>query len=186
MMNRHVDRRWLATAVGVVAVVFGVGVLPSSPVAAGAILSVGPTFPTSVTVGQTNIPASITITNNNTPPEVASTVCRHDDVDPGPLSECVDNDGIVLTPSCGAQSVQFVICTVPGADPNVLRINPSATGSGACLGVSFTAVPLNDQFGRYRFDPPLGVHVVLPTPGSPLINSRRPWPLVALPNTSAP
>jgi hypothetical protein len=127
---------------------------------------VGPTFPTSVTVGQTGIAASITITNNNTPPEIASTVCRHDDLSTGPLGECAGAEGIVLTPSCGVQSVQFVVCTAPGADPNVFLINPSATGSGACLGVAFTAVPLNDAFGRYRFDPPSGVHVVLPTPGS--------------------
>src|SRR5262245_7691594 len=104
-MRRLVSmRRRLAISLAVLAVVVCVGVMPSSPVAAGAILSVGPTFPTSVTVGQTGLAASITIINNNTPPEVASTVCRHDDPNSGPLAGCFGAEGIVLTPSCAAQS----------------------------------------------------------------------------------
>ena len=120
--------------------------LPAGRVAAGAGLSVSPTFPATVTVGQTGIAASITITNNNTPPDVGSTVCRHDDSAPGPLPECFGADGILLTPSCGAQSplIRYLHCC-PEQIRACSRSARRQRGPGAVPDVTFTTVPLNDD-----------------------------------------
>ncbi len=162
---RNRGRGWAGVIVALV-VAIGASVLPSSPVSAGALLSVAPTFPTAVVVGQTGVAASISITNDNTAPDSSSTVCRHDDSQAGPFPECFGAGGILLTPSCAAQHPSFTICLPDGADPGVFQISPTGSGSEACDGVTFEAVPLNDAFGNYRFDPPPGVHVVLPAAGS--------------------
>ncbi len=158
---RNRGRGWAGVIVALV-VAIGASVLPSSPVAAGAGMAVGPTFPGTVTVGQTGVSASITLVNDNTAPDVALTVSRHDDPNAAPLPECFGADGILLTPSCAVQSPMFTVCLPEGADPGVLQIGATGVGSDACDGVVFDIVPLNDAFGRYRFDPPSGVHVVLP------------------------
>ena len=152
--------------IAVLAIVLGVGILPSSHAAAGAGLSVSPTFPATVTVGQTGIAASITITNNNTPPDVATTVVSPRRLSAGAIARVLRRGGdradTVLRSAIAFIRHLHRARSRSGRVPD----QSDGTGSGACAGITFTTVPLNDVFGNYRFDPPSGVHVVLPTVGS--------------------
>lgn len=133
---------------------------------AGVIASAGPTFPLTVTVGETGRLGSVTLENRNTTPNVGdtNTVCNAGEASP-PCSS--PERGIVLVPSCtqlaGGQ------CTAAGADPGVFQL--SATGLGkpgtACAGMTFGITMIDPTFGTVRFTPqPAGAHVTLPGFGS--------------------
>lgn len=154
-----------------IAVIGGLALSPAAAFA-GAGLSASPTFDSAMQpVGTTDRGGTIIITNGNIndpgqPPEGSATVCRNDD-DPAVLPACAGAEGIVLTPSCGALT-PLGPCRPAGADPDVFRLTPTATGVAgtACAGVAFSVVRVPGEFGKFRFDPPVNTHVVLPVNGS--------------------
>jgi hypothetical protein len=107
--------------------------LMSTAVFAGTILSVGPTYPVGVAVGDTAVPVSLQITNNSTSPQdvgdVRVTLIRH-------------------TPSCGNDDVP---CTAP--DLGVFAASASGTGVGDCAGITFTIAESNATTGELTFTP---------------------------------
>lgn len=131
-----------------------VGVIPfvvAIPAAfAGVGLGIIPNFPSTVTVGQTNVHGSVTITNLSNGPEATGNVT---------LSQ------ILLVPSCGTFSSTSQ-CPAAGADPGVFAM--SATGVGragtSCDGTIFTVTTNTVTTGRVRFNP--STPVVLGPPGS--------------------
>ena len=156
------------------AIVVAVGALAALPGAANAAagLSAIVQFDNPVvTVGDVNRGGELTFTNANSAPDVGATVCRHDDLLAGPFPSCDGAEGIVVTASCGAQFANGICrpsASPPsGVDADVFFIHPTAVGTaGACNGTNFTAVPVGNELGKFRFDPPTGTHVVLPANGS--------------------
>ena len=147
------------------------GVLALAPAIAqaGVGASATPTFPDTVTVGQTGVPASITLQRFNSSPNVGDTnrVCNVGDTNP-----CDPAGGIVLVPTC--KSLIAGVCVAAGADPDVFKISSTAIGTAdgdpatvdTCVGLNFTTEVLPDAFGTVRFTPAGGQHVTLPTNGS--------------------
>ncbi len=124
-----------------------------------------PTFPTTVTVGDTGIAASITMTNTNTGADATSTntVCNFGDGFPCPAGD----PGITLIPSCG-QLGAFSVCNAGGADPGVFALPATAQGQvgTACAGMVFDVTEIDATFGQLRFTPQGGAHVTLPGNGA--------------------
>jgi hypothetical protein len=123
-----------------------------------------PTFPATVTVGNTGVAATIQLENDNTAPNTTSTVCNFGDALPCPAGD----PGITLIPSCG-QLGAFSACAPAGADPGVFQVSAGATGvaGSACAGMPFAVTLIDPTFGQLRFTPqPPGTHVVLPATGS--------------------
>ncbi|NND75794.1 MAG: hypothetical protein HKN44_12390 [Ilumatobacter sp.] len=144
----------------VVAVVLSVLTFVPSVAQAGVGNSATPTFPTLVTVGQTNVPASIMFTNTNTAPNTAdaNTVCNFGDAAPCPAGD----PGITLIASCGQQG-GFTGCQTAGFDPGVFDISSTGTGAAGteCAGISFDIDLSDAASGRVRFTPTGGANVVL-------------------------
>lgn len=99
---RRAGRRVLQ--LGIALVVAAASFLLALPQAfAGVGFGVTPTFPTTVTVGQTGLPASLQITNTATPPETGGNVTINT---------------INLVPSCGTTAfVGAGDCPIAEADP---------------------------------------------------------------------
>jgi hypothetical protein len=161
-VTRGPIRRGLAASLALL------GVLAFAPAIAqaGVIASAGPTFPSTVTVGQTGLAASVTLENRNTPPDDVdtNTVCNAGEASP-PCA--LPERGIVLTPTC--KQVASGQCTAAGADPGVFAL--SATGIGrtgtSCPAMVFNIAIVDTTFGTVRFTPqPVGAHVTLPGFGS--------------------
>ncbi len=129
---------------------------PLSPQGVG--FGVTPTFPASVTVGQTNLAASLQIVNTSTPPEDAGTVTL---------------SSITMTPACGNPVPSGGDCAAASADPGVFQY--SATGVGvagtAAAGMIFNITITNPATGQVTFTP-TGGPVVLSQPGSPNATAR--------------
>jgi hypothetical protein len=151
-----------ATAVAVIAT-------PATASAAGLLAT--PQFDSTVLqVGQLSRGGTITIRNLNFAAEGSATICRSDDTALGPLPLCAGSEGIVLTPSCGAQFPNVLCRPGPpspppsGADPDVFSIHSPAVGeSGVCAGVPFTTTRVaGSELGKVLFEPPAGTHIVLP------------------------
>ena len=126
-----------------------------------------PTFPTTVTVGDTGLPASVTIENRNTAPNTgdANSVCNGPDAAAGCTGR--GDSGILLVPACS--EVSAGACTANGPDPGVFEVSPTGTGRAgtACAGTSFRTSTVSLIFGTVRFAPqPAGTHVTLPGFGS--------------------
>jgi hypothetical protein len=154
--------RALRCSVAIVAIPLLIAFAGSGTAEAGLGASATPTFPTTVTVGNTGLAASIQLQNLNTPPNTSSTVCNVGDPLPCPVGDL----GITLIPSCG-QLGAFSACSV--GDPGVLQVSATALGAPgtACAGMTFTVTMIDPAFGRLRFAPPPGTHVQLSAPGSP-------------------
>ncbi len=124
----------------------------AAPAAANTALSPPATFPSSVTVGDTDVPAMLTIINTSTPPESAGNVTLTD---------------IQLVPSCGTS---FGVapdndCPAGLSDPGVFALSATGTGvSGPCAGQTFNIVQ-NSATGQVTFIP-VGPDVVLTPPGT--------------------
>ncbi|MDQ1427419.1 MAG: hypothetical protein QOK39_895 [Acidimicrobiaceae bacterium] len=135
----------------VVAVIPFVITMPSA--FAGVGVGVTPTFPTTVSVGDTGIPAALQILNNSTPP---------DNVNP------VTIDTITLVPSCGSGAFTGAgDCNAVDADPGVFQL--SAVGFGesgtACAGQTFTISTVSGSTTGKQMFTPSGGPVVLQPPG---------------------
>ena len=132
---------------------------------AGLGASAAPIFPGVVTVGNTGLPASIQLRNNNSAPNTSDTniVCNAGDPVPCPAGE----PGITLIPSCGLLGIDSV-CKPAGADPGVFQVSPTAVGKvgTACAGMNFDIKLIDPVYGRLRFIPVNGGHVVLSGFGS--------------------
>jgi len=126
----------LVVALAVAAVPFVVAI-PSA--FAGVGLGVAPTFPTPVTVGQTNVPASVTITNLSNGVEASGNVTV---------------TAIHLVPSCG-KSGTGANCPAAGADPGVFQINSPVVGAAgsACAGDTFTVTVVDATTGELKLTP---------------------------------
>ena len=123
--------------------VAAVGILVFAPFAhAGVAGSAGPTYPSTVSVGDSNIPVSIQITNNSTAPQDTETVL-------------VTN--IFHTPSCGSDANP--ICAAGDADPGVFQITGAVTGrtGTACAGTTFTVGTPDATTGEVQFTPSAAV-----------------------------
>ncbi len=119
---------------GAVAALVGVGMLMFTAVAfAGVGVSVAPNFPSTVTVGDSNVAVSLAITNNST------------SGDGNPLTL----NSIKLIPSCGALSGST--CTTP--DTGVFNVDAAGTGAGSCTGINFTIAETNGTTGEVTFTP---------------------------------
>ena len=129
---------------------------------AGVIASAGPTFPTTVTVGQTGLPASITLENRNTNPNAGdtNTVCNAGEATPPCASP---EQGIALVATC--KQIASGSCTAAGADPGVFSLSSTGTGEAgtSCAGMTFAIAVIDFTYGTVRFTPqPVGSHVTLP------------------------
>lgn len=131
---------------------------------AGIGASATPTFPTSVTVGQTGLAATLEVANANTTPNSGSTntVCNATDGAP-----CPAGASITLVPSCGMLGPD-ADCTPVGYDPGVLQI--SSTGEGllgtTCAGLIFDLTSADAASGRLFVTPRSGAQVTLPGAGA--------------------
>jgi hypothetical protein len=122
--------------------VFTVAMLVSSllaaagPAAASLSLSMTPTFPSTLTVGQAGVPASLSIQNLSSSPE-----------DAGSMSV----NSITLVPACGAQA--NADCPAASVDPGSLEVSSGATGRAgtACSGTAFSVTTLDASQGKVRF-----------------------------------
>src|SRR5206468_9339465 len=143
--------RGLLLALSVVLLPLGVGV----PAAfAGVGLGVTPTFPSTVSIGQTGIPASLQILNASTPPERSGNLTVNT---------------ITLVPVCGTASAVPGTgdCPVASADPGVFVLSPTAVGETgtACAGQTFNVTVIDAATGQVAFTP-VGGPVVLTPPGT--------------------
>ena len=130
------------------------GALAVAPAAAlaGAGLSATPLFTNNTqTVGNVNQTGTLTVQNANNGPDISATICRADDTPVStPAGACVGAEGLVMTPSCGAQFPNFACRPGPpsappsGVDPDVFSINPTAVGTGGvCVGTNFLVTRRN-------------------------------------------
>jgi hypothetical protein len=112
---------------------------------AGTSVSVAPSIPTNVTVGQTNVPATLLIRNIS----FNGVGQTNYDTDSFQLTD------ITLVASCGSQ-VFSADCPAGSRDPGVIVPSP-LTGSGqagtACAGRTFTISLIDAAQGKYRFTP---------------------------------
>ncbi len=109
---------------------------------AGVGFGVTPTFPATVTVGQTGLPASLQIVNNSTGTEAMGNA---------------QLDTITLVPSCGAFAFTPTgDCPAADADPGVFQLSPTATGEvgTACAGKTFTVATVDPATGQVAVRPP--------------------------------
>ena len=106
-------------------------------------LTVVPSFPDSVTVGQPNVPVSLTLTNNSTPPDQNTAIT-------------LNSSNVTLTPSCGSPlppPATDPSCPAGSADPDVFSVSASGTGRAgtACAGVPFDISETETTTGYHRF-----------------------------------
>ncbi|MEA2297356.1 MAG: hypothetical protein QOF77_292, partial [Solirubrobacteraceae bacterium] len=150
--SRAGRRTALRSLLALVVTVASLVVAPSA--FAGLALGVGPTFPTPVTVGQTNVPASLQLSNVSTPPESGGTVSVTQ---------------IQLVPACGSSDPSTGDCPLAQADPGVFTLSPTATGEAgtACQGMNFVVTVTDPATGQVQFVPVGGAPVVLTAPGTP-------------------
>ncbi len=124
-----------------------------------------PTFPALVSVGTAGVTASIQVANFNSAAEAGATntVCNFGDASPCPAGD----PGITLIPSCGLLG-SFSSCAMAGQDPGVFQISTTAAGAPgtSCAGMVFNITVIDPAFGKVRFTPTGGVHVILPGVGS--------------------
>ncbi len=151
--QRRVRRRSLRV---VVAVLIGLALVlvTAQEAFAGVGFGVTPTFPSTVTVGQTGLPASVQILNASTPPESAGNVTIN---------------AINLVPACGTTTfVGAGDCPAAQADPGVFALSPTGTGEAgtACAGQTFTIAIIDPATGQVSFTPS-GGPVVLTPPATP-------------------
>ncbi|MCA1683925.1 MAG: Ig-like domain repeat protein, partial [Actinobacteria bacterium] len=133
--------------------VWGTLIAVAGPASAGVGFGVTPTFPSNVTVGQTNLPGSLQIVNNATAP---------DNLNPVVLNT------ITLVPSCGTPfSSGAGDCPAGFADPGVFQLSPTAVGEAgtACAGQNFFVTVVDPATGKVAFTP--ANQVVLQPPGTP-------------------
>ena len=164
---------WARRAVFSAVVALAAGMFAPAGASATVGLRVAPQFDDAVLqVGQIDRGGTISVTNLNSAVEGTAWICRHDDDPTGLFPMCAGAEGLVLTPSCGAQYPNALCRPGPpgpppsGADPDVFAIHSSATGqSGRCAGVPFTTTRVPGSLGKVRFDPPPGVQIVLVKPG---------------------
>lgn len=142
IVGGSVATRWFRdAAVGMSLVgLLVVGGLPSMALA-GIGLSIAPTYPSPLTVGQLNVPVSLLITNGSTAPENAGsltlTLIRH-------------------TPACGNDDVP---CPAGQRDPLVFAVSATATGMSiaandqACDGRTFNVTVSDVDTGEVTFTP---------------------------------
>ncbi|MEJ7787808.1 MAG: Ig-like domain-containing protein, partial [Solirubrobacteraceae bacterium] len=172
MSNKMIARARRLTLC-IVAIVSAFALLPSASALAAAGISTDTQFDDPILqVGQTNRGGFLRIINGNSAPDTSATICRGGGDDGAALPRCAASEGILLTPSCaavdGASFCRSSADFPPGADPDVFRVNPVATGMAgtACAGIVFSVTRLNDQFGKYRFVPTGIRNIVLPAFGS--------------------
>lgn len=140
------------------AVIAGLLLCPSAVFAVVAGTAI-PSFPSTVTVGQTGVPVSIELRNQNSGADAAATntVCNA-----GDGGACSGSLGIRLTPSCGL--LMGASCAPAAFDPGVFGLPSTALGEAgsACAGMTFSVTVLDAAAGSYRFTPqPAGTHVTL-------------------------
>jgi Ca2+-binding RTX toxin-like protein len=153
--------RWRRAIPVALALVASLAIGASSAHAAAG-LSVAISMPSPTTVGTNNLSGTLTMTNQNTPDDVAMTICNA-----GDGGTCAGSQGITLMPSCGAQDFTSA-CTAAGADPDVFFVNAGAVGAvgTSCANTPFAVSTVDATFGKVRFTPDAGAHVVLPGTGS--------------------
>ena len=147
-------------------IAFALGALALAPASAlaGAQMGAGPTFPDSVTVGQTGVKGTVVLEHTSTSTEASllATVCNK--------GECAGpSEGITITPSCGAINA-VPACTAP--DPGVFEVAPVATlAPGSSCGLPpahpFDVAVADPVTGKLRITPKGGAHVVLGPKGTP-------------------
>jgi hypothetical protein len=152
-----VGKTWRIRLAAAAAAIAALGIVPAAA-HAGVGASAVPSFPASVTVGNTGIPASIEVRNANNDANTAdtNTVCNFGDGFPCPAGD----PGITLIPSCAALGA-FSSCATP--DPGVFRVSDTATGAAgtACAGMVFNVSLIDPANGQVRFTPQGGAHVTL-------------------------
>ena len=136
----------LALAIGLVTCAL-LALVPASALA-GSAITTALSLPSNVAVGDNDVQGEVIVTNANTPPDGSTTICDHDDT-----GTCAGSPGITLIPSCSVPDATG--CAAIGADPDVFRIDPTATGAvgSACAGALFTVTEISEAFGTVRFDP---------------------------------
>jgi hypothetical protein len=148
IVGRSVDARRvrdLAIAAPLAALLVA-GVLPSTALA-GIGLSIAPTYPSPLTVGQMDVPVSLLITNGSTEPEDGGTLTL---------------ELIRHTPACGNDDVPCPAMDGMGMDqrdPMVFALSATAVGDsqsandGACDGRTFNIVLSDANTGEVTFVP---------------------------------
>jgi hypothetical protein len=117
-------------------------------------LAVTTTFPSTATVGQTELPASIEVRNTSTAPESAGNLTIN---------------AIRLVPACGSTSpAAGGDCSAAEEDPGVFSVSSTGTGEAgtACAGQLFTISVIDPGTGQLSFTPTAGP-VTLTAPATP-------------------
>lgn len=135
-MRRVGSRLRLIRVFAALAVGGGVGVMAAQAASAFVLLSVAPSFPETVSVGDTDVVAFLNLVNSSTPPQTG----------PGNVTS------ITLVPSCGTQvGTSAGNCTTP--DPGVFNIDPTGTGGADCFGRVFDVTVIDPATGQVQFTP---------------------------------
>ena len=124
----------------------------AAPAVANTALAPPATFPTLVTVGNSNLPATIRVINESTAPENGASVT---------VSQ------LKLVPSCGTGfgAAPDNECPAGFTDPGVFSLSNTGTGiAGSCTGQTFNIMPASAS-GQVAFVP-VGPPIVLAVPGT--------------------
>ncbi len=155
--------------------------LVAAPAAAQAApgISVAPSLPGSVYVGQVGAAGSVTVSAVGDPVPFALDngksigICTNSPAPADSGCEVIGtpwDSGITITPSCGQaspNSTTIPVCQTP--DKDVLRLATTATGAAGttCEGIVFDVTTLDATSGMYRLAPqPFNSYVTLGAPGT--------------------
>jgi hypothetical protein len=114
------------------------------PARAGVGVSIAPSYPLLVDVGDTGLAAELEINNGSDGPEAA---------------EQLNISNIQHTPAC---AVSDFPCPAGSKDPGVFQVNSPATGSDACAGMTFNVAITDASTGTVTFTPQSGSVVLQP------------------------
>ena len=128
--------RSLTTATAALVALSAVFAVSAGAQVNGARLAIGPTMPTSTTVGAKGVPVFISLTNLSEPTD-------------GKL--IIPPDSITFTPSCGALPAGAVP-PCPAPDPGVFAVSPTGTGRAGtnCQGENYTVSQISPATGEMR------------------------------------
>lgn len=114
--------------------------VPANAQTNGARLGIGPDFPTTTSVGATNVGVYVALTNLS---------------DPADGTLLIPANALTLTPSCGALP-PGAVPPCPAPDPGVFQVGATGTGRAGsnCAGQTYTITQASAATGEVRFNGP--------------------------------
>lgn len=133
-------RHPLVGALAAAVLLVSLAVVPVAAQTNGARLGIGPTMPTTTTVGAGNVAVSIALTNLS---------------DPADGQLIIPANALTFTPSCGSLP-PGAVPPCPTPDPGVFALSPTATGRAGsnCAGQTYSVAPASATTGAVVFNGP--------------------------------